>query len=394
MRVAINGAGIAGTTLAWWLRRFGHDVLLVEKASGIRAGGYILDLWGIGYDVAEKMGVLPRLQEQQYHVEELRLVDRHGRVCGGYPTRVLSRLARNRLLALARSDIAATIHGALDPGVETIFGDSICTIADDGNRVRIGFERAPAREVDLVVGADGLRSRIRSLAFGSGSNCEHPLGCHVAAFELPGYRPRHDDVAEIHGAPGRYVSRLALREDKTLVFMVFRDEYLAGEKPSNLSERKDALRKVFGDLGWECPQMLSAMAAVDDIYVDSVSQIRMDRWTQGRVALVGDAAACPSLIAGEGAGLAMAEAYVLAGEIHASRGDFVAAFARYEERMRPFLARKQKAAEKMVGAFVPKSALGVAARNFGTRLMRLPVFPELLMGSYLRDAIELPDYEA
>src|SRR5215469_8485437 len=125
MRVAINGAGIAGTTLAWWLRRFGHDVLLVEKAPGIRSGGYILDLWGTGYDVAEKMGVLPRLQAVQYHVEELRILDRQGRVCGGYPTNVLSRLARNRLLALARSDIAATIHGALDSGVETIFGDSI-----------------------------------------------------------------------------------------------------------------------------------------------------------------------------------------------------------------------------------------------------------------------------
>ena len=128
MRVAINGAGIAGTTLAWWLRRFGHEVLIVEKAHGFRTGGYLLDLWGIGYDVAEKMGVLPRLQAVQYHVEELRILDRQGRVCGGYPTKVLSRLARNRLLALARSDIAATIHGTLDSAVETIFGDSICAI--------------------------------------------------------------------------------------------------------------------------------------------------------------------------------------------------------------------------------------------------------------------------
>jgi 2-polyprenyl-6-methoxyphenol hydroxylase-like FAD-dependent oxidoreductase len=394
MRVAINGAGIAGTTLAWWLRRFGHDVLLVEKAPGIRTGGYILDLWGIGYDVAEKMGVLARLQALQYHVEELRMLDRQGRVCGGYPTQVLSRLARNRLLALARSDIAATIHGALDSAVETIFGDSIRTIADDGNRISIGFDRAPSREVDLVVGADGLRSRVRTLAFGSEAKFDHALGCHVAAFELSGYRPRQESIAAIHGAPGRYVSRIPLRDDKTLVFMVFRDEYLAGGIPTNESQRKSALREVFGDMAWECPHILCAMADANDIYFDSVSQIRMERWTKGRVALVGDASACPSLIAGEGAGLAMAEAYVLAGEIHACRGDLVAAFARYEERMRPALVRKQKAAEKMVGEFVPKSALGVAARNFSTLLMRLPVFPELLMGSYLRDAIKLPDYAA
>jgi 2-polyprenyl-6-methoxyphenol hydroxylase-like FAD-dependent oxidoreductase len=393
MRVAINGAGIAGTTLAWWLRRFGHEVLIVEKAHGFRTGGYLLDLWGIGYDVAEKMGVLPRLQAVQYHVEELRILDRQGRVCGGYPTKILSRLARNRLLALARSDIAATIHGTLDSAVETIFGDSICAIRDDGNRLGIGFDHAPTREVDLVVGADGLRSRIRSLAFGSGSMFEHALGCHVAAFELSGYRPRQEGIAAIHGAPGRYVSRISLRDDKTLVFMVFRNEYFAGDIPANETQRKSALHEVFGDMAWECPQILSAMADASDIYFDSVSQIRMERWTKGRVALVGDAAACPSLIAGEGAGLAMAEAYVLAGEIHASRGDLVAAFARYEERMKPFLLHKQKAAQKLVGAFVPKNALAVAARNFATRLMRLPVFPELMMGRYLSDAIELPEYK-
>ena len=392
MRVAINGAGIAGTTLAWWLRRFGHEVLLVEKATGLRTGGYILDLWGLGYDVAEKMGVLPHLQALQYHAAELRLVDARNRICGGYSTEVLSRLAKNRLLALARADIAATIHHALDRSVETIFGDSIVALGQDGHRVRIGFAHAPEREVDIVVGADGLRSQIRALAFGARSGFEYPLGCHVAAFELPGYRPRQEQVAIIHGAPGRYVSRFPLRDDKTLVFMVFRDEYLGDDFPADAPARKAALRRIFGDMGWECPQILSAMADIDDLYFDSVSQIRMPRWTNGRVALVGDAAACPSLIAGEGAGLAIAEAYVLAGEIHASRGDLAAAFAGYENRMRPFLARKQKSAAKLVGAFVPKSAFGVAARNISTRLMRLPVFPELLMGSYMRDDIELPEY--
>jgi len=392
MRVAINGAGIAGTALAWWLRRYGHEVLLVEQAPALRSGGYLLDLWGIGYDVAEKMGVLPRLQESQYHVEELRIVDRQGRVCGGYPTSVLSRLAKDRLLAIARSDIAAGIHGALDRGVETIFGDSICAIEQDESRVMIGFEHAPTREVDLVVGADGLRSRVRALAFGAESKFDYALGCHVAAFELPGYRPREDSVAMIHGAPGRYISCIPLREDRTLVFAVFRDKCLIGEVPSNASERKAALRAIFADMGWECPRILSAMVEIDEIYFDSVSQIRMERWTHGRVALVGDAAACPSLIAGEGAGLAMAEAYVLAGEIHTSRGNLAAAFSRYEERLKPFLTRKQKAAEKMVGAFVPNSAFGVAARNFATRLMRLPIFPELLMGRYLRDDITLPEY--
>jgi 2-polyprenyl-6-methoxyphenol hydroxylase-like FAD-dependent oxidoreductase len=120
-----------------------------------------------------------------------------------------------------------------------------------------------------------------------------------------------------------------MREDKTVFLFAFRDEYLTGKSPSNEQERRAALASVFADVGWECPQILAAMAEVGDVYFDRVSQIRMDCWTKGRTALIGDAAACVSLMAGEGAGLAMAEAYVLAGEIRNCGGDHAAAFARY-----------------------------------------------------------------
>ena len=196
----------------------------------------------------------------------------------------------------------------------------------------------------------------------------------------------------MHGVPGRSISRLPIRDDKTLFFMVFRDEYLTGGVPANVAGRELALTKAFADLGWECPQILSALADVDNVYFDSVSQIRMESWVPGRTALVGDAVACPSLIAGEGAGLAMADAYVLAGEIHAGSGSGNAALMRYENRMKPFLLRKQKRATTLVSSFVPKRTFGVATRNFATGLMRLPVFPEILMGRYLRDDIQLPDY--
>lgn len=186
MRAVINGAGIAGTALAYWLSKLGHEVLLVERAPQLRTGGYVLNLWGIGYAAIEKMGLLPKLLELRYQSENLRMVDRHGRTRGGYPSRVLLHLTGGRIAALARADIAATIYGLLDGRVETIFGDSIATIEDIGVHARVGFEHAPPQEVDLVIGADGLHSRVRQIAFGPEAHFEYPLGCHVAASRLQG----------------------------------------------------------------------------------------------------------------------------------------------------------------------------------------------------------------
>ena len=183
-----------------------------------------------------------------------------------------------------------------------------------------------------------------------------------------------------------------MRDDTTLFFMIFRDEYLPGGMPLDDPSRKLALSGVFANLGWECPQILSALQGASEVYFDSVSQIRCDRWVKGSTVLVGDAAACPSLVSGSGAGLALAGAYVLAGELHRHSDDPNTALANYEALMKPFVQRKQRQATTLVSSFVPKSALGVSARNFATTLMRLPGFPKLLMGRYLRDDITLPDY--
>ncbi|MDN5882949.1 MAG: FAD-binding domain [Nitrosospira sp.] len=392
MKVAINGAGIAGTALAYWLSKVGHDVLLVEQAPELRTGGYLLNLWGAGYDAVEKMGLLPTLLKLQYKTDELRMVDSDGRTRGGYSSRALHDLARGRIATLARTDIAAAIHGLLDDRVETIFGDSIITIEDDGVRPRIGLEHAPNREVDLVIGADGLHSKVRQITFGAEEQFEYPMGCHVASFEVAGYRPREEELYMAYTVPGRYVARFPVRDDKTLFFMLLRNEYLPGSFPANESARKAALKSAFSGMGWEYSAILSALESAEDVYFDRVSQIRMAAWTKGRVALVGDSAACPSLLAGEGAGFALAEAYVLAGEIHRHGADLGSALKQYENRIKPYTLRKQRYSENLVPSFVPKTALGVRVRDFATLLMRLPVFPRLLMGRYFRDAMVLPDY--
>ncbi len=392
MRIAINGAGIAGSTLAYWLRESGHEVLLVEESPQFRSGGYVIDFWGVGYDIAEKMGLIPRIRELGYQLREVRFVDSYGRKRGGFTTDVFDRLTKGRFTSLRRSDLAATICRAIDGKVETIFGDSIARIKDEGNYLHVSFDHAVPREVDLVIGADGLHSRVRQFVFGHEARFEFSLGYHVAAFQVEGYRPRDELVSVSHGVAGRQISRFSMRDDKTLFLFIFRDEYLTIKRPSTDQECKSVLTNVFADIGWECPRILAAMQDASGVYFDHVGQIRMHSWTKGRTALIGDAAACVSLLAGEGSGLAMAEAYVLAGELQDCGGDHITAFARYEERMMPFLKRKQESAAKFASSFAPKSTFGITFRNLVTRLLRIPFFADFFIGRDLRDDINLPDY--
>jgi 2-polyprenyl-6-methoxyphenol hydroxylase-like FAD-dependent oxidoreductase len=388
MRIVINGIGVAGPTLAYWLMRSGHEVLLVEEAPRLRTGGYIIDFWGIGYEIAERMGLVGEIRALGYQVREVRLVDGKGRKRGGFDVDAFVRLTKGRYTSVRRSDVSRTIYRAIEGEVETIFGDSVAEIEDDGERVRVRFDHAAEREADLVIGADGLHSRVRGLAFGPEPNFAVSLGYHVAAFEVEGYRPREELVFISHGLPGRQISRFSMRDDRTLFLFIFRDEYMAGGE-----EPKSVLRRAFAGAGWEWPRIEAELERATGIYFDTVSQIRMDRWTKGRVALVGDAAACVSLMAGEGTGLAIAEAYVLAGELHACHGDFAAAFARYEQRLMPILREKQRSAGKLASSFAPKSAAGIAVRNLVTQLMRVPFLADWVIGRGLRDDVVLPHYE-
>jgi len=393
MRIVINGVGIAGPTLAYWLRKGGHEVLLVESAPQLRCGGYVIDFGLVGYDIAEKMGLIPRLQELGYHVRELRFVGRQGRTKASVSVDSLARLTHGRYITLRRSDLAETIYAALDGTVETIFGDSVASIEEAQACVQVRFDHAPPREADLVIGADGLHSRVRQLVFGLDTGVEISLGYHVAAFEVEGYRPRDELVYVGYGVPGRQIFRFSMREDKTLFLIVFRDEYLPAGSSANEQQRKSVLANILAEIGWkECPRIVEALASVSSIYFDRVSQIRLNRWTKGRTALVGDAAACVSLLAGEGSGLAMAEAYILAGELCNCGGDYSAAFERYQQRLMPFLKRKQQSAAKFASSFAPKTAFGIAFRNLVLRLMRLPFIVDFFIGRQLRDRIELPDY--
>ncbi len=388
MRVLIVGAGIAGTTLAYWLRRSGHEPTLIERAPRLREGGYVVDFWGSGFEVADRMGIVPRLREQGYRFREAREVSGSGRrIAHMDPRQVIDR-AGDRYVTIARSDLAAAIYAALDGKVETIFDDTVHVLDDVGGRVRVEFARGGPREFDLVVGADGLHSRVRTLTFGPESEFERSLGICVAVFDVPGYRPREELVAVTHTQVGAQILRIALHDDVTMFCLTFRYD---GDAPvDDVVAQQQLLRTRLRDVGWEAPEILARMPQARTFYFDRASQILMPSWSRGRVALIGDAAACPSLLAGQGSALAMVEAYVLAAELHRAGGDHAAAFAAYERRLARVVRTKQDAAVGLGVAFAPRNRAQVLLRNTVFGLMGIPLVARLAMGRSLLDPIRLP----
>lgn len=392
MSVLISGAGIAGPTLAYWLSVYGVESTLIERAPQLRSGGYAIDFWGLGFDIAERMGLLPDLKRDGYNIKQLRIVDARGRRIGGFDIDIFRAATRGRYVTIPRSDLARNIYRKVEKRCETIFGDSIARIHHDANGVDVSFEHSLSRHFDVVVGADGLHSIVRKLTFGEENRFEKFLGYSVAAFEGSGYRPRDENIYINYSVPGKQVGRLSLRNDRTLFLFVFADEREGLVDSVDAESQKEMLRAQFGNLGWECPQILAAMESCPELYFDRVSQIRMDRWSNGAVGLVGDAAFCPSFLAGEGSALAMIGAYVLAGELSRTFHSPGEALKRYEKLLRHFMLEKQNAAEKFATSFTPKTRWKLFVRNQVTKMFAIPFVAKLIMGSTLLDRFDLPNY--
>ncbi|WP_421994211.1 FAD-binding domain [Reyranella sp.] len=389
--VLISGAGIAGPTLAYWLNKAGYDPVLVEHAPTLRTGGYVIDFWGLGYDIAERMGLRDEIHRLGYSVREMRIVDGSGERIAGFGTKVFQELTDGRYVTLARSELSRLLFEKGRDRTELIFGDEVAGLEQQDDHVRVRFRHGEERRFGLVIGADGLHSPVRRLVFGAQDRFEKDLGYAVAALEVAGYRPRDEDVYVLYGQPGRMLGRFTLRQDRTLFLFVFATD--GAPLPQTLDGQKQMLRARFGDGGWECLRILDALDAADALYFDRVSQIRMPGWSQGRVALVGDAAFCVSLMAGQGSALAMTSAYVLAGELARAAGDHEAAFRRYDSLLRAYIELKQRGAERFSAAMAPKTRLGLWFRNQVVRAFALPGLATLTIGREITDRLELPDYD-
>jgi 2-polyprenyl-6-methoxyphenol hydroxylase-like FAD-dependent oxidoreductase len=307
--------------------------------------------------------------------------------------RVFRSATNDRFISLPRGDLAERIRATVAGELETLFADGVQTLHQDDHGVDVTFEASGTRRFDLVIGADGLHSAVRAAALGEEHRFEKHLGYSVAAFNAAGYPHRDENAYVSYTIPGHQVARYSLRDGTTGFVFVFVDDAVAGtDHHCDDAGHKAILRRAYGDAGWECPAILDAMDGCDDLYFDRVSQIRMERWSHRRVALVGDAGFCPSLLAGEGAGLAMAGAYILAGELRAANGDHEMAFEKYQACFKPFVDRKQAAATRFGGWFAPRSRFGIRVRDMTTRLFTIPLVGDWMAQRFIADRLNLPDY--
>jgi 2-polyprenyl-6-methoxyphenol hydroxylase-like FAD-dependent oxidoreductase len=389
--ILISGAGIAGTTLAYWLQRFGFIPTIVEQAPKLREGGYAIDFWGAGFDVAEQMDIVPDLRSADVGIDEVVFVDadNHRKAAMNYSQ--IKNMMKGRALTLLRSDLAKVIYQHLDKNIEIIFGDSIADIAQLKNEVNVTFSSGLQRRFDLVIGADGLHSKVRELAFGNEEQFEQYYGYYTASFTIEN-NVTAGTAFLTYNVPGKQAAIYSLDNNKAATFFIFSAPRKLAINHHDILKQKAVLRSHFANAGWKCAALLSKMDDAPDFYFDTVSQVQMNRWSNQRISLAGDACDCPSLLSGQGSTLAMVGAYVLAGELKEANGDYTTAFAKYESLFRPFITRKQRLAQNFAKSLVPETKFGIWRRNFFMKLMALPFVTRMFVNQFMDDDLHLKNY--
>ncbi|MFD0556221.1 2-polyprenyl-6-methoxyphenol hydroxylase-like FAD-dependent oxidoreductase [Stackebrandtia endophytica] len=353
--ILISGASVAGPVLAHWLRRFGFHPTIVERAPSPRkTGGHAVDLFGPAVEVTDHMGLLPQVQRLRTRTERLALATGSRGRPVDINVAALAGLLSDKHIEIMRDDLSVLLHESTGD-TEYLFGDSISRMSQDDDGVSVTFESGPSRRFDLVVGADGLHSNVRSLAFGPESRYARFTGAYLAVYSLPNFLGLAD-TAHVYNTDGRVVAFYrAPAQDELRAIFLFRTGDPLDYHHRDVRHQKSLLRRHFEDVEWHVPRLLSELDAAESFYFDSITQIDMDAWSSGRVTLVGDAGYSPGPAVGGGTSLAMVGAYLLAGELKAANGDHVAGFAAYEDAVRPQVMNARAFGANAATTLVPRS---------------------------------------
>ena len=369
-RVLICGGGIAGISLAYWLHQYGFAPVIVEKSHALRDAGYMIDFYGSGYDVAEKMGILPQLGQRHYPVPELDFVNSRGQTQSRIELEKMRQLLNYRHFNFMRGDLVDILYAQIQDHVPVHFGVTIADLRLRPDGVDVTFADGRQQTVDLVIGADGYHSQVRALLWGAESQFAYHLGYQVCCGIIDDFLGNQDTFYS-YLEPGKQAAVYPIRGGRLATFFVWQSPPRLSLSPA---EQMTMLKETFAGMGWAIPQVVKEMMALPRFYFDTVSQIRMPSWYQGRVALVGDACQCLTLVSGQGASMALAGAYLLAEQLRLANGDHERAFAAYQAQLKPEIEERQVRAEKFARSFVPHSAFGIRLQNLYLKVAFLPGF--------------------
>ena len=385
--VLISGASIAGPALAYWLGRRGFRPTVVEIAPALRTGGNAVDFRGpLHLGLLRKMGVLDELRAVQTGGTAMRFVDERG----GYRMAMPADFAGGDLEVL-RGDLSRILCAAAADTTEFLFGDSIAAMTETPGGVEVTFAGGARRTFDLVIGADGVHSNVRRLAFGPESQFVEHLGYYVAGWAVPNDLGLGRDTIGCN-VPGKLVSVGGDHRDPSRAgaFVAFASPRLEYDR-HDVGQQRRILHAVFGGLGWQTPRLLAALDTAPELYFDQICKVRTPVWSKGRVALAGDAA-CGATIGGMGNGTAIVEAYALAGELAAAGGEHPVAFRRYEQRVADFARAAQKGGETTGKFLAPRTAFGLRARDWAMN-RKLFMTMTYKIANDRSSGLDLPDYE-
>ncbi|HEY1175110.1 MAG TPA: FAD-dependent monooxygenase [Phytomonospora sp.] len=362
MDVLISGAGVAGPTLAHFLARTGHRATVVELAADLRSSGNPVDVRGEAVAVADSMGVMPRLREAATDVDGLRFIGPTGRPAGYIDMRAFQGAAGDREVEVPRGSLASVLYEAGRDDAEYVFGDSIATLEQDPGGVDVTFRKGAPRRFDLVVGADGLHSTTRRIAFGPERDYVRGIGMYVAGMPIDEEIGR--DVL-MYNTPGRMLA-LHPSRGRALAAFIFRHPVVEDLDHRDTERHRSIVTAAYAHDGWRVPELLDRVRDADDLYFDAVSRVEIDTWTKGRVTLLGDASSSVSLF-GDGSSSAMVGGRALAEELSATR-DLATALRRYEERHRKVVGPRLRNVGPASHLLVPATRTGITVRNLATRL--------------------------
>jgi 2-polyprenyl-6-methoxyphenol hydroxylase-like FAD-dependent oxidoreductase len=371
-KVLICGASISGPALAYWLHRSGFAVTVVEKAGALRGGGYPIDIRGTAVEVVRRMGLLPQLRDADIDSRRFTFLNSDGSQLASLQPSAVAGSVDGQDLEVRRGDLAAILYAEVRDDVEFLFNDSINALVQSEQGVDVTLHSGQQCTFDLVVGADGMHSQTRKSVFGPEEQFHHYLGYCFAIFTMPNTFGLAHEVT-VWNSPGKAAAVYAVGDSNDVhAFLTFHQPELPFQDLRNPDAQRDLVASSFAGAGWEVPGMVNAMRDADDLFFDTAGQIRMSRWSSGRVALVGDAAYAPSFFTGQGSSLALVGAYTLANALVTNR-DHTAAFAAYERDLREFVALNQALVGTGAATLFPTTVRALEQRN--TRLRNLVTMP-------------------